>query len=129
MAEAKAFASRRSFMDSKDSRGGDSPRETESDLDTKQTAKQSVDDENAAAEFDQELEGGSAGPPRRASVGWSTEATDEQPASKTAAAETKRPGRRRKGSEAQGDGAGGGNGDNKTRNRYFDEDGDSTSKI
>lgn len=129
MAEAKAFSSRRSFMDSKDSRSGDSPRETENDLDTKQTAKQTshgVDDEDAAAEFDQELEGGSAGPPRRASVGWSTEATDEQPASKTAAAETKRPGRRRKGSETQGSG---GSGDNKARNRYFDEDGDSTSKT
>lgn len=130
MAEAKAFGSRRSFMDSKENRSGDSPRETENDLDSKQSAKQSthdVDDEDAAAEFDQALEGGASGPPRRASVGWSTETTDEQPTSKTTA-ETKRPGRRRKGSEAQGSGAGGGS-DNKSRNRYFDEDGDSSSKA
>lgn len=105
------------------------------DLDPKASSKQHVD--SGDVDEDSTLLGDDAkAPPRRASVGWSTEsaASDDKAGGEGAAAssaaasaagnEGKRGGRRRRGSDNAGN-SGGGDGKN-AKNRYFDEDGDST---
>lgn len=112
------------------------------DLDPKVSAKHHVTDSGDVDEEDSTLPGDDAkAPPRRVSVGWSTESavSDDKAGGESGAAavsaaasnEGKRGGRRRRGSDNAGNngGGGGGGGDGKNKNRYFDEDGDSTGAV
>ncbi|RLN81974.1 hypothetical protein BBJ28_00014378 [Nothophytophthora sp. Chile5] len=82
-------------------------------------------------------------PPLRASIGWGTEPTlapseekdgggnassEADAAAGGATSETKRAGRRRKGAETAGSTSGGGERRNQ-KNRYFEEDGESTDIV
>uniref|UniRef100_K3W9C2 Uncharacterized protein n=1 Tax=Globisporangium ultimum (strain ATCC 200006 / CBS 805.95 / DAOM BR144) TaxID=431595 RepID=K3W9C2_GLOUD len=133
MADEERFMSKRGVMDAKE-RGG-SPRRSEAEEFDAKAAKQ-VDGGEMDEEDSTVLSNDEKAPPRRVSVGWGTESaaasSDEKgvsggdgSASATLSSDSgKRGGRRaRRGSDNASNFGGG---DGKNKNRYFDDDGDST---
>lgn len=123
------FTKKSSRSEAKDADGA-----TPSSADAKLGAKMSLNemDESPDAADSGAKGGGASPPPPRASVGWGSEAAElasEQKDKDSVAGESKRAGRRRKGSDAGVGGAGAAAGGKFGKNRYFDDDGESTGRC